>query len=199
MRVTRAALTWALVALALPALGDDPKNTRPQPSANAAAERLGLKFSRDAELVITSEEAEGTKGAEGRESVIFSKHVKAVQGDMILVCDWLEAIYPQANASRPDKISAKGSVVITQGTNEARCSDAQIDNVACTAECTNEGDKAKLRRNTDDVAADKIYFDLCKGTVKAVGGVSIRVRQKENPSPAPGEAPQPAAPKAEGG
>jgi lipopolysaccharide export system protein LptA len=193
MRLTRTALTGFFVALALPALGDDPKNTRPQ-LPQSTAERLGLKFSRDAELIITSEEAEGTKSKEGRESVVFSKHVKATQGDMILVCDWLEAIYPRANASRPDRISAKGGVVISQGTNEARCSDAHVDNVACTAECTTEGGKATLRRGTDDVEADHIYFDLCKGTVKAVGGVSIRVRQKEGAQP-----PKQDVPKTEGG
>src|SRR5262245_63610755 len=98
-------------------------------------ERLGLRFTRDAELVITSDEAEGVKAPGGRESVVFTKHVKARQGDMQLDCDWLEAVYPQGAAGRPDKIAAKGSVVITQGTNEARCSEARIDNVACTAEC----------------------------------------------------------------
>ena len=147
------------------------------------------------------------KAPGGRESVVFSKHVKAHQGDMRLECDWLEAIYPQAAAGRPDKISAKGSVVIVQGTNEARCSEAHIDNVACTAECRSEGAKATLQRGTDDVEADTIYFDLCKGTVKAVGSVQIRVREKPGESVPVGPAaappqqggPQPGPAKADGG
>ena len=173
------ALAFALGALH--ARADEPK---PPPAPASSIERLGLRFTRDAELVINSDEAEGVKAPGGRESVVFSKHVKANQGDMHLECDWLEAVYPQAAAGRPDKISAKGSVVIVQGTNEARCSEAHIDNVACTAECRSQGAKATLRRGTDDVEADVIYFDLCKGTVKAVGGVQIRVREKPGETPA---------------
>jgi lipopolysaccharide export system protein LptA len=182
------AVTLALAAGA--SRGDD---ASPNTSAQAA-ERLGLRFTRDAELVITSDEAEGTKSQSGRESVVFSKHVKARQGDMRLECDWLEAVYPQATAGRPDKISARGTGVIKQGTNEARCTEAQIDNVACTAECRSSGTKATLHRGTDDVEADTIYFDLCKGTVKAVGSVEIRVREKPEETPAS----PPAAPPAPG-
>jgi lipopolysaccharide transport protein LptA len=165
-----------------------------------AVERLGLKFTPNAELVITSDEAEGVKGEGGRESVVFTKHVKARQGDMKLECDWLEAIYPPTAAHRPDRISAKGSVVITQGTNQARCMEAQVDNVACTAECRSTGTKATLQRGTDDVEANTIYFDLCKGTVKAVGDVQIRVREKpeDAPAPQPAAPSEPAAPKAGG-
>ena len=76
-----------------------------------------------------------------------------------------------------------GSVVITQGTNQAKCTEAEIDNVACTAECHSQGNKAQLLRNTDDVEADTIYFDLCKGTVKAVGNVTVRVRQTPDETP----------------
>ena len=75
--------------------------------------------------------------------------------------------------------------MITQGTNEAHCSEAHIDNVACTAECRSAGGKATLHRGTDDVEADTIYFDLCKGTVKAVGSVQVRVREKPGESNAP--------------
>jgi len=164
----------------------------PAPSGpKDAAEKLGLRFTPDAELVITSDEAEGVKKETGEESVVFSKKVRARQGDMSLECDWLEAVYPQQAGGRPDKITAKGSVVITQGTNQARCSDATVDNVACTAECRSSGGRALLRRGSDDVEANAIYFDLCKGTVRAIGDVVIRVREKpgEKPAGAPAEAP----------
>jgi lipopolysaccharide export system protein LptA len=204
--VRRAPAALAL-AVALAAAGARGEETKPPPAPASGVERLGLRFTRDAELIITSDEAEGVKAPGGRESVVFTKHVKAHQGDMKLECDWLEAVYPQAAAGRPDKISAKGSVVIRQGSNEARCSDAQIDNVACTAECRSEGAKATLQRGTDDIEADTIYFDLCKGTVKAVGSVQIRVREKPGESvpigpaaapPQQGE-PQPGPAKADGG
>jgi hypothetical protein len=84
---------------------------------------------------------------------------------------------------RPDKISAKGAVVITRR-ESVRCSEAIVDNVARTAECRSSGGRAVLRRGTDDVEANAIYFDLCKGTVRAVGEVVIRVREKPDQAPA---------------
>jgi len=194
----------AMLLLAAPVRADDPPAAAPAAPAPApappktsseAAERLGLKFTPNAELLITSDEAEGVKSQDGRQTVVFTKRVRAHQGDMHLECDWLQAIYPETNNGHPDKIAAKGSVVITQGTNEARCTEANIDNVACTAECHSSGNKASLRRGTDDVEADTIYFDLCKGTVKAVGNVSVRVREKPGDSDVPAASP----PKANGG
>jgi lipopolysaccharide export system protein LptA len=196
--VTRAGAALALVLMlaAGRSAADEPKApapaAEPAKTTGQAAERLGLKFTPNAELVITSDEAEGVKAEGGRQSVVFTKHVKAHQGDMNLECDWLEAIYPPETAHRPDNIAAKGAVVITQGTNQARCMEAHIDNVACTAECRSTGSKATLTRGTDDVEADVIYFDLCKGTVRAVGGVQVRVREKPDDAvtpPAPGSEP----------
>jgi lipopolysaccharide export system protein LptA len=199
--VTRAVALACLLLLASAARGDE----QPQPPAEPAgppktsaeaADRLGLKFTPGAELVITSDEAEGVKAADGRQTVVFTKRVKARQGDMNLTCDWLQAIYPPTAAGHPDKINAKGSVVITQGTNQALCTEAQVDNVACTAECHSGSNQASLHRATDDVLADTIYFDLCKSTVKAVGNVSVRVRQTDPnaPTPAPAAETKPSAP-----
>ena len=202
LRIVPAALLLGL-GLASPAGAEDPApapaaTPAPAPApapaptqAKDAVEKLGLRFTPDAELVITSDEAEGVKRTSGEESVVFTKHVRAKQGDMNLECDWLEAIYPQTAGGRPDKISAKGSVVITQGTNQARCSEALVDNVACTAECRSTGGRALLRRGTDDVEANAIYFDLCKGTVRAVGEVVIRVREKPGETPGQGPAQTP--------
>jgi len=215
--VTRAAALACLVVLAWAARADTPAPAPPAPPSEPpktsaeAADRLGLKFTPGAELVITSDEAEGVKAADGRQTVVFTKRVKARQGDMNLTCDWLQAIYPPTAAGHPDKINAKGSVVITQGTNQALCTEAQVDNVNCTAECHSGGDQASLHRATDDVLADTIYFDLCKSTVKAVGNVSVRVRQTDpntpsatpatgtTPAPAKAPAPAPAPAKASGG
>jgi len=212
--VTRVAAACAL-ALALAAgtsRGADPNAPSPAPAAAAApgarppdaVDRLGIKFSKTAELVITSDEAEGVKDPDGKETVIFTKNVKAKQADMVLDCDWLKAMYPDPGAGRPDHIYAKGNVVLTQNTNVAHCVEAEIDNVACTAECRSQGSKATLHRDSDDVEGDTIYFDLCKGTVKAVGNVEVRVRQKPQdpnaPAPTPAASPAPAAkPKAGSG
>jgi len=158
-------------------------------SPGEAVDRLGLRFTPNAELVITADVAEGVKTEAGQESVIFSQHVRATQGDMKLECDWLEAVYPKNASGRPDRITARGSVVMTQGTNQARCTEASVDNVACTAECRSTGTRASLHRGQDDVEANAIYFDLCKGTVRAVGDVLIRVRERPGEKPKAPEAP----------
>ena len=108
MRYRPAALFLSL-GFALASAAEEPK------SAGEAVDRLGLRFTPDAELVITADEAEGAKTEAGQESVVFSRHVRAIQGDMLLECDWLEAVYPKAAAGRPDRITARGSVVMTQG------------------------------------------------------------------------------------
>ena len=206
-RVLPFALVCALAALAradeTPAPAGPP--APPPTTSSDAAYRLGLKFTKGAELVITSEEATGVKNAAGRQTVVFTKNVKANQADMHLESDWLEAIYPPTGNGHPDHVTAKGSVVITQGDNTAHCAEAEIDNVACTAECHSQGTQAKLDRGTDTVIADTIYFDLCKNTVKAVGNVSVRVKQTDPNTPAtpgattPSATPAPAPAKATGG
>ncbi len=176
---------WVLaLGLASQALGEEPKST------GEAVDRLGLRFTPNAELVITADLAEGMKAESGQESVVFSQNVRATQGDMKLECEWLEAVYPKNASGRPDRITARGSVVMTQGMNQARCNEASVDNVACTAECKSAGERASLRRGQDDVEANSIVCDLCKGTVRAVGDVLIRVRER------PGETPQPTKPEA---
>jgi len=186
----RTAVLPLVLGIALSVAAQEPTST------GEAVDRLGLRFTPDAELVITADLAEGAKTEAGQESVVFSQHVRATQGDMRLECDWLQAVYPKAASGRPDRITARGSVLMTQGTNQARCTEASIDNVACTAECTSTGTRASLRRGQDDIEANAIYFDLCKGTVRAVGDVLIRVR--ERPGEKPSE-PKPAEPGAGGG
>jgi len=175
-----------------PASSAEPNAAAPAPARSPdAVDRLGIKFSKTSELVITSDEAEGVKDQDGKETVIFTKNVKAKQADMVLDCDWLKAMYPDPSAGRPDHIYAKGNVVITQNSSIAHCVEAEVDNVACTAECRSQGTKATLHRETDDVEGDTIYFDLCKGTVRAVGNVQVKVRQKPREDP---NSPAPAAP-----
>lgn len=190
LRVAACVLAFGLASQAL---AQEPKST------GEAVDRLGLRFTPNAELVITADLAEGMKTESGQESVVFSQHVRATQGDMKLECDWLEAVYPKNASGRPDRITARGSVVMTQGTNQARCNEASVDNVACTAECKSAGERASLRRGQDDVEANSIFFDLCKGTVRAVGDVLIRVRERPGETPKPGEPAEPTAPVAEPG
>ena len=154
--------------------------------ADTAAERLGLAMDSGAPLEIRADELEALPDATGRDRVIFQQNVRVWQGDMLLHCNWLEAIYPKRPegsetpvGGQPERITARGAVRIVQAGNEAHCSEAVFDNQTCSAECTASDGRATLRRGDDVIEADRIFFDLCKGVLKARGNVRIQARPAE--------------------
>jgi lipopolysaccharide export system protein LptA len=158
--------------LALPGADKEP---------GTAAERLGLTMEAGARLEIRADELEALPDPSGRDRVIFQQNVRVWQGDMLLHCNWLEAIYPKRPAGsdapvggQPERITARGAVRIVQAGNEASCSEAVFDNQACSAECTASDGRATLRRGEDIIEADRIFFDLCQGVLKARGNVRIQ-------------------------
>src|SRR5262249_37723047 len=133
-----------------------------------AVQRLGLVMNSGAPLEIRADELEALPGTGGRDRVIFQPNVQVSAGDMLLHCNWLEAVYPKrAGGSdspvggQPERITARGAVRIIQAGNEAQCSEAVFDNQACSAECTASDGRATLRRGDDTIEADRIFFDLC--------------------------------------
>ena len=156
----------------------DPAQVAASPPADAesAAQRLGFSVARDVPLVINSEELEVKPDRRGRRRVVFSNQVRAQQADMLLTSDWLEAAYPKDGGGQPERVTARGHVRISQPPNSARCQEAVFDNVACTATCIGGTHQASLQRDDDVIEADEIFFDLCKGLVKARGGAKVRVR-----------------------
>ncbi len=148
--------------------------------ASAAAERLGLAVDASAPMTIEADELEASQADDGRDRVVFEKRVKVAQGGMVLHCDWLEAIYPPRvegeSGGQPQRITARGQVRIEQGGNVARCSEAVFNNQACSAECTASEGRATLSRGEDLISADRIFFDLCDGVLKARGKVLIETR-----------------------
>ena len=162
---------------------------------DTAVERLGLTMDSKAPLEIRADELEAVPDTSGRDRVIFQQNVQVSQGDMLLHCNWLEAIYPKRPAGsdtpvggQPEKITARGAVRIVQAGNEAQCSEAVFDNQACSAECTASDGRATLRRGDDTIEADRIFFDLCKGVLKARGNVRIQAKPAEGQAKA-GSAP----------
>jgi lipopolysaccharide export system protein LptA len=157
----------------------------------SAMDRLGLELSSGAPLRIRADELEALPDASGRDRVIFQQNVRVAQGDMVLYCNWLEAIYPKRPdgsdapvGGQPERITARGAVRIVQAGNEAQCSEAVFDNQACSAQCTAADGRATLRRGSDVIEADQIVFDLCKGVLKARGNVVIQTQgQGEEPRP----------------
>jgi lipopolysaccharide export system protein LptA len=177
-RLLSIALHAGLLLAASGAAGEQPET---------AAQRLGIVVESGAPLEIRADELEALPDPSGRDRVIFQQNVRVSQGDMLLHCNWLEAIYPKrAEGSatpvggQPERITARGAVRILQAGNEANCSEAVFDNQACSAECTASGGPATLRHGDDLIEADRIFFDLCQGVLKARGNVRIQARPPES-------------------
>jgi lipopolysaccharide transport protein LptA len=98
----------------------------------------------------------------GGRRLTFTGHVNAVQGDITLKCDALEAFYP-TGASDPDQLVAKGNIQVTQRDRTATCSEAIFyraeDKLVCTgnpAELTEECSRAEAERFTFFLESEKV-------------------------------------------
>lgn len=177
---------WLAIGLWLATSLAAAQEPEPKREPATAAERLGLSMSSGQPIEIRADELEALPDKTGRDRVIFQRNVRVSQADMVLHCNWLEAVYPKRPegsdtpvGGQPERITARGDVRIVQAGNEARCSEAVFDNQACSAECTASDGRATLRRGEDVIEADRIQFDLCKGLLKATGDVVIRAKPSE--------------------
>jgi lipopolysaccharide transport protein LptA len=99
----------------------------------------------------------------------FAGHVNAVQGEVSLQCDGLEAFYP-TGASEPDQLIAKGNVHVKQRDRTATCAEAIFyrteDKLVCTghpAELTEECNRAEAERITFYLKTEKV--EMLRGKV----------------------------------
>jgi len=99
----------------------------------------------------------------------FAGHVNAVQGEVSLQCDGLEAFYP-TGASEPDQLVAKGNVHVKQRDRTASCAEAVFyrseDKLVCTgapAELTEECNRAEAERITFYLKTEKV--EMLRGKV----------------------------------
>lgn len=154
-------------------------SARADQAGEDAAARLGVQLQSGAPMKITSDELEFERAEEGGERVIFQHNVRVEQGDLLVYCDWLEALYLKGAGGQADLVTARGSVRILQTGREAFCTEAVFDNVRQTAECTSQGGQVRLRRSEDVIIADRIHFDLKTGKFRATGAVRVEVRSEE--------------------
>ncbi|HEU4427472.1 MAG TPA: LptA/OstA family protein [Myxococcota bacterium] len=99
----------------------------------------------------------------------FAGHVNAIQGDVSLQCDGLDAFYP-TGASEPDQLVAKGNVRVKQRDRTASCAEAVFyrseDKLVCTgspAELTEECNRAEAERITFYLETEKV--EMLRGKV----------------------------------
>ena len=98
----------------------------------------------------------------GGRKLSFTGHVNAVQGDIALECDRLEAI-TKGDTSQPEQVIARGNVVVKQETRTAKCEEAIFyrteDKLVCTgnpAELTEECNRAEAQRITFYIESEKV-------------------------------------------
>jgi lipopolysaccharide transport protein LptA len=98
----------------------------------------------------------------GGRQLTFTGNVSAVQGDITLKCDTLEAFYP-TGASEPDQLVAKGSIHVSQRDRSATCAEAIFyrseDKLVCTgspAELTEECSRAEAEKFTFFLDSEKV-------------------------------------------
>jgi lipopolysaccharide transport protein LptA len=154
------------VSAAGPAAAAAPTAARPQAGA-------GVKFDRDKPLSIRSDELESEGEPGGRRRLVFRGHVRAVQGDLVLVADHLEAV-AAAGETEPDRLTARGHVTIEQGARVARCAEAEYfrreERVVCT------GQLAEIEQGCDRVRGPKIIFHLGSERLEVQGGADVQIR-----------------------
>lgn len=132
-------------------------------------DRFGLRgFAKDAPLTILSDSLDAFQEG-GRRRLVFAKHVRVTQADLTVTADRLEAIYPE-NSSQPDRLVAEGRVVVTRGTQEARCDRAIYWRTQARLVCRGS---AELRDGDDLLRGEQIEFNLDLEHVAVTGGASV--------------------------
>ena len=144
----------------------------PPPASPAEPDRKTKKKRRVGEprepIEIQADTLEAQTVAGGRR-LTFTGHVNAVQGEISLQCEGLEAFYP-SGASEPDKLIAKGGIRVKQRDRTATCDEAVFyrseDKLVCTgkpAELTEECNRAEAERITFYLESEKV--EMVRGKV----------------------------------
>ncbi len=150
-------------------------SSAPEPDLPATPEKdasAGGKdpFRSDAPISIKSDVLEAFD-REGRKKFVFTGHVRAVQEDLLLRSDRMEAFYPPGQ-SRPERLVATGNVVITQTGKRARCEQATYFRAEQKLVCVGD---AQLDQECDRVRGTEIVFHLDTEVLEVNGAADVRI------------------------
>jgi lipopolysaccharide transport protein LptA len=142
---------------------------------SSAGKESALSSRNDEPISINSDDLEAVM-QEGRKKFLFKKNVVVIQGDMTLHTDALEAFYPPGS-SDPDRLVAKGHVVMEQEGRKLTCERATYvraeDKLICEID-------AVTVMGSDSLSADRIEMQIETGVVKASGNVQVNVTPKSD-------------------
>jgi lipopolysaccharide transport protein LptA len=140
---------------------------------------FGISIDSSQPLAIRSDELEASQH-NGARHLVFRKNVEATQADVTIRARELQAFYPP-EAKQPARLIATGDVVLTKHGREARCDEATYDRVARKLTCTGH---AELHDGEDQVAGDRIEFDLASEAVTVSGAAAVRFHPHGDDAPA---------------
>jgi len=141
----------------------------PTPKKDDGARKKGV-FGGDAPISIKSDVLEAFDRG-GVKRFVFTGHVRAVQGDLLLVSDRLEAFYPKG-ASQPQRLEATGHVEMTQTGKRARCEKVTFFRDEQKLVCTGN---AQLEQECDRVRGTEIVFHLDTEILEVNGAADVRI------------------------
>jgi lipopolysaccharide transport protein LptA len=108
----------------------------------------------------------------GQRRFVFVGAVRAVQADLEIRSERLEAFYPP-NGSQPERIVATGSVTMKQSGRTARCAKATFyrkdDRIVCV------GDVAEVEQGCDIVRGREIIFHTTSQVLNVHGAADVRI------------------------
>ncbi|MBW2271135.1 MAG: hypothetical protein JRH16_21490 [Deltaproteobacteria bacterium] len=131
-------------------------------------------------LTINSEELD-VDDRDGRRTIVFRKHVEARQGDLLVTCERLEALYP-AGSNQPDRLVATIDVSLTQGDQQVWCDEAVFDRGQQKLFCRGNG---RFLDGDDEMRGREIEMDLRRETVRVRGDARVVIHDDGPASPAP--------------
>ena len=168
MRIAAAAL---LVLFAASALAQD---------AQRGARDLGIMIDPSKPMNIRAEVFEAVSRDSGGDVFTFNRKVVATQEEMTLECDWLEAKYSQRGGA-PERITARGSVRMSQTGTELSCNELIYESPACRVTCTADSGLATVTRGGDVIRGRSIQMNLCEGILRVQGSASIELVPRPEP------------------
>jgi lipopolysaccharide transport protein LptA len=127
-------------------------------------------FRSDAPISIKSDVLEAFD-RDGRKKFIFTGRVRAVQGNLHLKSDRLEAFYPKGK-SQPERLVATGHVVINQTGKRALCEKATYFRTEQKLVCVGN---AQLDEECDRVRGREIVFHLDTEILEVNGAADVRI------------------------
>jgi len=129
-----------------------------------------MPFDNDAPISIKSDVLEAFDRG-GERQFVFTGNVRAIQDDLYLNSDRMEAFYPKGQ-SQPERMVATGHVVIAQTGKRALCKQATYYRTQQKLVCVGN---AQLDEECDRVRGKEIVFHLDTEILEVVGAADVRI------------------------